>query len=70
MEWKKKYEHGIIWQDAQHEQLLEKIKVLLKMVVSGENDEKEFTRVVNFTIYYCNNHFKIEEKYMRTLWFL
>ncbi|MBU0675988.1 MAG: hemerythrin family protein [Proteobacteria bacterium] len=64
MEWKKEYEHGILWQDVQHHQLLDQINELIRLVVSEERDEKGFNKVVNFVIQYCNNHFKIEEAYM------
>jgi len=65
MEWEEKYEQGVIWQDFQHKQFIDNLNILLHMVTSKEKDERAFNRVANFTIQYCNNHFKTEELYMK-----
>ena len=64
MDWKKEYEHGVIWQDFQHEKFIENLNNLLTIVIAKKKDEKAFMKGVNFSIQYCNNHFKTEEKYM------
>lgn len=64
MDWKKDYEHGLIWQDFQHEKFIDNMNILLGLVLAKEQDEQSFNRVANFSIQYCNNHFKTEERYM------
>ena len=63
MEWDEKFEQGVIWQDFQHKQFIDNLNILLHMVTSKVKDGRAFNRVANFTIQYCNNHFKTEELY-------
>lgn len=64
MEWKEEFQHGIIWQDFQHKQLLENISVMIESVTTGKYDPDSFRKTALFIIQYCNGHFKIEEEYM------
>lgn len=65
MEWREEFQHGVIWQDFQHRQLLDNINVLVDSVTSGKNDPVAFRKTAHFVIQYCNGHFKIEEEYMK-----
>lgn len=64
MEWREEFQHGVLWQDFQHRQLLDTINVLIKAVTTGENDNA-FRRTALFLKQYCDGHFKLEEEYMR-----
>lgn len=65
MDWKEEFQHGLIWQDLQHRQLVEQINLLIQSVTTGNNDEMSFRKAAHFVIQYCNGHFKIEEEYMK-----
>jgi len=65
MEWKEEFQHGLIWQDFQHHQLIDNINALINSVTSGDSDDKSFRKAALFTIQYCSGHFKIEEEYMK-----
>lgn len=65
MEWKEEFQHGVLWQDFQHRQLLDSINVLIKAVTTGNNDENAFRRTALFLKQYCDGHFKLEEAYMK-----
>jgi hemerythrin-like metal-binding protein len=64
MEWITDYQHGIIWQDFQHKQLVDKMNELLNTIISGHNKEA-FFETVRFVKEYSTNHFKTEELYMK-----
>ena len=64
MEWDKKYQHGVIWQDFQHKQLVDKMSELLQSLVVG-NDKETFFETIKFLREYSESHFKIEELYMK-----
>lgn len=63
MEWDKKYQHGVIWQDFQHKQLVDKMSELLQALVSGK-DKDAFFETIRFLREYSDSHFRIEELYM------
>jgi len=64
MEWINEYQHGIIWQDFQHKQLVDKMNELLNSLISGQ-DKETFFETIRFVREYVNNHFKTEELYMK-----
>jgi hemerythrin-like metal-binding protein len=64
MEWINEYQHGIIWQDFQHKQLVDKMNELLNSIISG-HDKEVFFETVRFIKEYSQNHFKTEELYMK-----
>lgn len=64
MEWKEEFQHGVLWQDFQHRQLLDTINVLIKAITTGENDNV-FRKTALFLKQYCDGHFKLEEEYMK-----
>ncbi len=64
MEWDKKYQHGVIWQDFQHKQLVDKMSELLQSLVVGD-DKEAFFETIRFLREYSESHFKIEELYMK-----
>ena len=64
MEWEKKYQHGIIWQDFQHKQLVDKMSELLQALVIGK-DKEAFFETIRFLREYSDSHFRIEELYMK-----
>ncbi|MBU0673728.1 MAG: bacteriohemerythrin [Proteobacteria bacterium] len=66
MKWKEEFQHGIIWQDFQHKQLVGNINALISSVTTGNIDEKTFRKTARFVVEYCNTHFKIEEAYMKS----
>ena len=64
MEWDKKYQHGIIWQDFQHKQLADKMSELMNSLLVG-NDKEAFFETIKFLREYSDSHFRIEELYMK-----
>lgn len=64
MEWEKKYQHGVIWQDFQHKQLVNKMSELLQALVIGK-DKEAFFETIRFLREYSDSHFRIEELYMK-----
>ena len=64
MDWINDYQHGIIWQDYQHKQLVDKMNELLDSIISG-HDKEAFFETVRFIKEYSKNHFKTEELYMK-----
>lgn len=64
MEWDKKYQHGIIWQDFQHKQLADKMAELMQSLLVG-NDKETFFETIKFLRDYSASHFRIEELYMK-----
>ena len=64
MDWINDYQHGIIWQDYQHKQLVDKMNELLDSIISG-HDKEAFFEMVRFIKEYSKNHFKTEELYMK-----
>ena len=65
MEWREDCQHGIIWQDFQHKQLVDNINKLLDSVITGSNDTETFYRTVKFLKEFSHSHLKTEELYMR-----
>jgi hemerythrin len=65
MEWKDEFQHGVLWQDFQHRQLLDNINMLVASVTSGNNDVNAFKKAAYFLAQYCTGHFKLEEEYMK-----
>ena len=59
------FKHGIIWQDIQHQQLLEAINKLVNSVTTGKNDKELFYKTINFIKEYISSHFSTEELYMK-----
>lgn len=59
------YKHGIIWQDMQHEQLVDNIGKLAAVKATGAENKKKFFAAVKFIKEYTNSHFIIEELYMK-----
>ena len=60
----KKYETGVLWQDTQHQQLIELLEKLADSNAK-EADPKMFTYATAFLAMYVNHHFSLEEKYMK-----
>ncbi|MBA3011658.1 MAG: hemerythrin family protein [Proteobacteria bacterium] len=61
----KKYETGILWQDTQHQQLIELMEKLSDSNAK-EADPKMFTYTTAFLAMYVTHHFNLEEQYMET----
>ena len=59
------YKHGVIWQDVQHQQLLDTTKKLLDSWVTADNDKESFFQTINFLKKYFASHFSIEEIHMK-----
>ena len=55
MEWGEDCQHGIIWQDFQHEQLADTINNLLDSVATGNNDKETFYKTIKFIKEYINS---------------
>ncbi len=64
MEWDAKYEHGVIWQDLQHKELVEKMHQLLDSIIEIKKDKEIFYDTIKFLKDYHKRHFLIEEEYM------
>lgn len=64
MEWGEDLQHGLIWQDFQHKQLVDHINMLLDAVVTGNKDKEIFYKTVKFIKDYSQEHFGLEELYM------
>ncbi|MHC4871520.1 MAG: bacteriohemerythrin [Planctomycetota bacterium] len=60
------YKHGVMWQDHQHEQLLDCISSLNK-VRDTEEEKEEFIKLINFLELYVKTHFDLETYYMKSL---
>lgn len=60
----KKFETGVLWQDTQHQQLIELMEKLAD-APGGGPDPKMFTYATAFLAMYVNHHFSLEEQYMK-----
>ncbi len=58
----KQFETGVLWQDTQHQQLIE---LMEKLSNTREPDPKMFTYTTAFLAMYVNHHFNLEEQYMK-----
>lgn len=59
-----KFQTGVLWQDCQHREwisLLDK----LETARAGELNERLFDQAVSTLVMYVNQHFALEEEYMR-----
>lgn len=65
MELDKKYKTYVLWQDAQHSQLIGLLDDLSKDNEHGA-DPKLFTYTTAFLVMYVTHHFNLEEEYMAT----
>ena len=61
----KKYETGILWQDTQHQQLIDLMEKLSDSNAK-ESDPKLFVYTTAFLAMYVTHHFSLEEQYMKT----
>ncbi len=58
------YQTGLLWQDSQHRvwiQLLGQLKEAQK----NRQDQEVYYQVVSFLVMYVNQHFSLEEEYMK-----
>lgn len=62
MSLEQKYKTGVLWQDIQHQQLVE---LLQKFSGDDEMGQEMFTYTVGFLVMYVNHHFNLEEEYMQ-----
>ncbi len=63
IEWTADLETGLIWQDLQHQALVERINSLYRAINSGRG--KEYTeQLLDFLEFYVDNHLAIEDAYM------
>lgn len=65
MELDKKYRTYVLWQDAQHSQLIGLLDDLARGNETGA-DPKLFTYTTAFLVMYVTHHFNLEEEYMET----
>ncbi len=59
----KKYYTGVVWQDFQHQQLLDLLYKVKKAKIDKGGPEV-FRYSIAFLAMYVNHHFKLEEEYM------
>ncbi len=59
-----KYKTGILWQDFQHQKLFDLLDTLKKSRNDG-NGTNTVTYAISFLAMYVNDHFSLEESYMR-----
>ncbi|HEX8042184.1 bacteriohemerythrin [Candidatus Deferrimicrobium sp.] len=64
-EWTERWSVGVDTIDAQHRQLFDAINTLLQ--VEGKPAARDLVKVLDFLEEYVNNHFGLEEIYMRRL---
>ncbi|MBU0482627.1 MAG: hemerythrin family protein [Proteobacteria bacterium] len=64
MEWGKDYRLGLIWQDFQHKELIDRMVELEKAIREGA-DKNDFYGMIGFLGNYINDHFALEEVYMK-----
>lgn len=65
--WTTEIATGIIWQDYQHKELLDVINTLREKVSTEGNDDSSNKELIDFLIFYTDDHFGIEEGYMELL---
>lgn len=65
MEWGNDYEHGLIWQDFQHKQVVDHLNLLLDALISGTKEKETFYKTIKFVKDYSLDHFGLEELYMK-----
>jgi len=61
MSLEQKYKTGILWQDIQHQQLIELLENFSEADQMGQDT---FTYTLAFLVMYVNHHFRLEEAYM------
>jgi hemerythrin len=59
----KKYNTGVVWQDFQHQELMELFFKVKEAKVKNKGGDV-FQYAVAFLAMYVNHHFKLEEEYM------
>ncbi|MBU0483465.1 MAG: hemerythrin family protein [Proteobacteria bacterium] len=64
MTWEKKYRLGILWQDFQHEQLINHIETMANAKEKGM-EKIEFYETMHFLERYIKEHFALEAQYMK-----
>lgn len=64
MAWDNKYKLGILWQDVQHEQLVDHLAMMVKAREEGMEDAVYF-RTLEFLERYIQDHFSMEAHYMK-----
>ena len=62
MSLEEKYKTGVLWQDIQHQQLVD---LLEKFADNNEMGQEMFTYTLGFLVMYVNHHFNLEEEYMQ-----
>lgn len=58
------FKTGVLWQDFQHQQLIDLLAQLRK-ARQDKTDADIFNYTVGFLAMYVNHHFKLEEEYMK-----
>ncbi len=64
MAWDNKYKLGILWQDVQHEQLLNHLELMAQAREKGL-EEAVYFRTLEFLERYIQDHFSMETQYMK-----
>ncbi|MDM8538361.1 hypothetical protein QUF70_16525, partial [Desulfobacterales bacterium HSG17] len=59
----KKYNTGVVWQDFQHQELMELFFKVKEAKIKNKGGDV-FQYAVAFLAMYVNHHFKLEEEYM------
>ena len=65
--WTTEISTGIIWQDYQHKELFGVINTLREKVSAENNINSSSIKLIDFLVFYTNDHFGIEEGYMDLL---
>jgi hemerythrin len=64
--WNTEISTGIFWQDYQHKELIGRINTLREKISAGENTNNNI-ELIDFLVFYTNDHLSIEEGYMDLL---
>ncbi len=62
--WGQEYRLGLIWQDYQHKELIDRMCELDKAIKEGA-DKNDFYAMISFLGNYIHDHFSLEELYMK-----
>ena len=61
MSLEQKYKTGVLWQDIQHQQLIDLLESFSEAETAGQD---KYTYTLAFLVMYVNHHFGLEEAYM------
>ena len=64
VKWSDEFQTGLLWQDFQHKELLDNIS-LLNNSIQLRIDDTQIEKMYMFLSNYVNQHFAIEESYMK-----